>query len=33
MDTQGLPSHVPEHLVRDFNIYMPPGIDQDFHQA
>ena len=33
MDTQGLPSHVPEYLVRDFNIYMPPGIDEDFHQA
>ncbi|MGK0499703.1 MAG: cytochrome P450 [Oceanicoccus sp.] len=28
-----LPEHVPEHLLRDFNIYMPPGIDQDFHQA
>ena len=33
MDTQGLPSHVPEYLVRDFNIYMPPGIDEGFHQA
>ena len=28
-----LPDHVPPELVRDFNIYAPPGIDEDFHQA
>ena len=28
-----LPDHVPEELVRDFNIYAPPGIEEDFHQA
>ena len=33
MSIDSLPSHVPEHLVRDFNIYGPPGIDKDFHEA
>ena len=33
MSTDSLPSHVPEQLVRDFNIYMPPRIDKDFHEA
>lgn len=33
MSTAALPSHVPEHLVRDFNMYGPPGIDKDFHEA
>ena len=28
-----LPSNVPAALVRDFNIYGPPGIDDDFHRA
>lgn len=28
-----VPDHVPQHLVRDFNMYAPPGIDKDFHQA
>ena len=30
---EDVPEHVPEHLVRDFNIYIPPGLDEDFHQA
>ena len=30
---EDVPEHVPEHLVRDFNIYTPPGLDEDFHQA
>ena len=33
MNTEVLPDHVPESLVRDFNIYGPPGIDNDFHEA
>ena len=33
MESVILPDHVPEALVRDFNIYAPPGIDADFHQA
>ena len=33
MSTESLPDHVPEHLVRDFNMYGPPGIDKDFHEA
>ena len=33
MSTESLPDHVPEHLFRDFNIYAPPGIDNDFHKA
>ena len=33
MSTETLPEHVPEHLVRDFNMYGPPGIDKDFHEA
>jgi cytochrome P450 len=33
MDSSVLPKHVPEALVREFNIYAPPGIEQDFHQA
>ena len=33
MSTETLPEHVPEHLVRDFNMYAPPGIDKDFHEA
>jgi len=33
MSTELLPDHVPEHLVRDFNMYGPPGIDKDFHEA
>ena len=30
---EDVPEHVPEHLIRDFNIYIPPGLDEDFHQA
>ena len=30
---EDVPEHVPERLVRDFNIYTPPGLDEDFHQA
>jgi cytochrome P450 len=33
MNNSALPDHIPGHLVRDFNIYTPPGIDEDFHQA
>jgi len=33
MSTERLPEHVPEHLVRDFNMYAPPGIEKDFHEA
>lgn len=33
MSSESLPDHVPEHLVRDFNMYGPPGIDKDFHEA
>jgi len=33
MSTETLPEHVPEHLVRDFNMYGPPRIDKDFHEA
>ena len=33
MSTETLPEHVPEHLVRDFNMYAPPGIEKDFHEA
>ncbi|MDG1311879.1 MAG: cytochrome P450 [Porticoccaceae bacterium] len=33
MSTESLPDHVPEYLVRDFNMYGPPGIDKDFHEA
>jgi len=33
MSTKTLPDHVAEHLVRNFNIYNPPGIEGDFHQA
>ena len=33
MSAESLPDHVPEHLVRDFNMYGPPGIDKDFHEA
>jgi cytochrome P450 len=33
MSTESLPDHVPEHLVREFNMYGPPGIDKDFHEA
>lgn len=33
MSTESLPNHVPEYLVRDFNMYGPPGIDKDFHEA
>jgi cytochrome P450 len=33
MSTETLPEHVPEHLVRDFNMYAPPGIEKDFHAA
>ena len=33
MNTEVLPDHVPESLGRDFNIYGPPGIDNDFHEA
>ncbi|MBT5104532.1 MAG: cytochrome P450, partial [Porticoccaceae bacterium] len=33
MNNEVLPDHVPESLVRDFNIYGPPGIDSDFHEA
>ena len=31
--SEDVPEHVPEHLVRDFNIYTPPGLDEGFHQA
>ena len=31
--SEDVPEHVPEHLIRDFNIYIPPGLDEDFHQA
>ena len=30
---EDVPEHVPERLIRDFNIYTPPGLDEDFHQA
>jgi cytochrome P450 len=30
---EDVPEHVPEYLIRDFNIYIPPGLDEDFHQA
>lgn len=33
MNNEVLPDHVPESLVRDFDIYGPPGIDSDFHEA
>ena len=33
MSTETLPEHVPERLVRDFNMYAPPGIEKDFHEA
>ena len=33
MSTESLPDHVPEYLVRDFNMYAPPGIEKDFHEA
>jgi cytochrome P450 len=33
MNNEVLPDHVPESLVRDFDIYGPPGIDIDFHEA
>ena len=33
MHNEVLPDHVPESLVRDFDIYGPPGIDSDFHEA
>ena len=33
MNNEVLPGHVPESLVRDFDIYGPPGIDSDFHEA
>ena len=33
MSAGSLPDHVPEHLVRNFNMYGPPGIDKDFHEA
>ena len=33
MRNELLPDHVPEYLVRDFNMYAPPGIDKDFHEA
>lgn len=28
-----LPSHVPESLYRDFDIYAPPGFEDDYHAA
>jgi len=28
-----VPAHIPKSLIRDFNIYTPPGLDDDFHQA
>jgi cytochrome P450 len=28
-----LPSHVPESLYRDFDIYAPPGFEDDYHLA
>lgn len=27
------PDHVPEELVVDFDMYNPPGVERDFHQA
>ena len=33
MINQLLPDHVPEHLVRQFDMYAPPGINNDFHEA
>lgn len=33
MVSQPLPSHVPAHLVREFDIYAPPGVENDFHGA
>jgi len=28
-----IPSHVPQTLVRDIDIYSPPGADEDYHLA
>ena len=32
-DGQAIPSHVPEHLVRDFDFFAFPGSDRDVHGA
>ncbi|MGE0384938.1 MAG: cytochrome P450 [Gammaproteobacteria bacterium] len=33
MSTGNVPAHVPAHLVRDVDVYGPPGWEQDFHRA
>ena len=33
MEKSAVPAHIPESLIRDFNIYTPPGLDDDFHRA
>jgi len=33
MSNAVVPGHIPKHLIRDFNIYTPPGLDDDFRRA
>ena len=32
-DAAPVPAHVPANLVFDFDVYNPPGADEDFHRA